>query len=302
MEMEELNKSQIVLLTLLVSFVTSLATGIVTVSLMEQGTTPVTNTVNKIVERTKEIVVRVPETPETVVITETETVLVNQSDLVVSAVSKNKNSSIIIYKVRTITPQEEELSADTPLEEVVVGTTTPESQVAGATVALDDGQDNSDLVFASRAIVLSSGVLVADASTLELDTDYVVLDPNGDRSPVSVQAIGDGLAILKTDIGTAATMADTTDLKRGQATVVLSGIDRPRVVTGIISDILLEGGQVVAIEIDKAINTPGSMLIDIEGNLLGISTGLSRANGATWFTASHVIEAALPKEDLGTES
>ena len=34
MNMEELSKSQIVLLTLLVSFVTSIATGIVTVSLM----------------------------------------------------------------------------------------------------------------------------------------------------------------------------------------------------------------------------------------------------------------------------
>ena len=35
MDLEKLNKSQIVLLTLLVSFVTSIATGIVTVALMQ---------------------------------------------------------------------------------------------------------------------------------------------------------------------------------------------------------------------------------------------------------------------------
>src|SRR4051812_11352124 len=49
--MEHLTKQQIVLLTLLVSFVTSLATGIITVSLMDQGTFDITQVINH-VERT----------------------------------------------------------------------------------------------------------------------------------------------------------------------------------------------------------------------------------------------------------
>jgi hypothetical protein len=49
--MEHLTKQQIVLLTLLVSFITSLSTGIVTVSLMDQSPT-VTKTVNQIIEKT----------------------------------------------------------------------------------------------------------------------------------------------------------------------------------------------------------------------------------------------------------
>ncbi len=52
--MEHLTKQQIVLLTLLVSFVTSIATGIVTVSLMDQTSTGITQTINQIVEKTIE--------------------------------------------------------------------------------------------------------------------------------------------------------------------------------------------------------------------------------------------------------
>ena len=48
--MEHLNKQQIILLALLVSFVTSIATGIVTVSLINQAPAGTTNTVERIIE------------------------------------------------------------------------------------------------------------------------------------------------------------------------------------------------------------------------------------------------------------
>jgi len=50
--MEDLTKQQVVLLALFVSFVTSLATGIVTVSLMDQAPQGIIRTINQVVERT----------------------------------------------------------------------------------------------------------------------------------------------------------------------------------------------------------------------------------------------------------
>jgi S1-C subfamily serine protease len=50
--MESLTKQQMVLLTLLVSFVTSLATGIVTVSLLDQSSGSVSNTIERVIDNT----------------------------------------------------------------------------------------------------------------------------------------------------------------------------------------------------------------------------------------------------------
>lgn len=81
MDIKDLNKSQLILLTLLVSFVTSIATGIVTVTLLQQAPPSVTNTINRVVERTIEKVV-----PQ-VVPGKTQTVIIKEEDLVVDAIS-----------------------------------------------------------------------------------------------------------------------------------------------------------------------------------------------------------------------
>jgi hypothetical protein len=63
MDINELNKTQLVLLTLLITFVVSIATGIVTVSLMEQAPKSVPQTINNVIERTIEKVSSQPTTP-----------------------------------------------------------------------------------------------------------------------------------------------------------------------------------------------------------------------------------------------
>jgi len=96
MDIEKLNKSQIVLLTLFISFVTSIATGIVTVTLMDQAPPGVTQTINRVVERTIETVVPVEGQKITVV---KEQVIVKEEDLVVSAIEKNTDSVVQISKI-----------------------------------------------------------------------------------------------------------------------------------------------------------------------------------------------------------
>jgi hypothetical protein len=97
MDMEKLTKQQIVLVTLLVSFVTSIATGIVTVALMDQAPAGVTQTINRVVERTIEKVVTPPTNNTAAAVVTRETVVVKEDDKIVESVDKNKNSVVRIY-------------------------------------------------------------------------------------------------------------------------------------------------------------------------------------------------------------
>lgn len=91
--MEELTKTQIILLTLLISFVTSIATGIVTVSLLDQAPPGITQTINRVVERTVE---RVVPGQEATVITRETTIVIKEENLIVEAVDKNAKITIRI--------------------------------------------------------------------------------------------------------------------------------------------------------------------------------------------------------------
>ncbi|MEK7185456.1 MAG: S1C family serine protease, partial [Patescibacteria group bacterium] len=90
--MEELTRTQTVLLCVLVSFVTSIGTGIITVSLLQEAPPGVTQTINQVVERTVERVVPGPSR-ETV---KEVTVVVKEEDLVIDSIKKNEKSLVRI--------------------------------------------------------------------------------------------------------------------------------------------------------------------------------------------------------------
>ena len=91
-EIKDLNKTQLILLALLLSFVTSIATGITTVTLLQQAPTGVTQTINRVVQNTIEKVV-----PDYVP-GKTQTVVVKEDDLVVDAVSKTRASMVSVLE------------------------------------------------------------------------------------------------------------------------------------------------------------------------------------------------------------
>lgn len=100
MNIEDLTKSQLVLLTVLVTFVTSVATGILTVSLLDEAPPIVTKTVNQIVEHTVEKIVQA--TPATVIQAPKPSV----EDLITAAFAAEVARAITFYDptVSTSTP------------------------------------------------------------------------------------------------------------------------------------------------------------------------------------------------------
>src|ERR1700722_9426800 len=105
MDIEKLTKSQIVLLTLLVSFVTSIATGIVTVSLMQQAPPAIAETVNRVIENTIETVATSTRGQSaSVITTHQKTVIVNEADLIAAAVKQISPSVVDIYSADTDQP------------------------------------------------------------------------------------------------------------------------------------------------------------------------------------------------------
>ncbi len=93
MNIEELSKSQLLLLTLLVNFVVAIATSIVTVSLLQEAPPIITQTVNRIVERTVETIV-----PDNSGAVTERTVIVKEEDLVISAVAAAQSRTVLLKK------------------------------------------------------------------------------------------------------------------------------------------------------------------------------------------------------------
>jgi len=92
MDINELNKPQLILLAILLSFVTSIATGITTVTLMQQAPVSFTAPVNRVIQQTIEKIQQV-EGKTTV-----QTVVVKEEDLVVDAIAKNKSTVFSITR------------------------------------------------------------------------------------------------------------------------------------------------------------------------------------------------------------
>jgi len=92
MDIKDLNKPQLILLAVLLSFITSIATGITTVTLMQQAPASFTVPVNRVIQQTVEKIQQVEGK------TITQTVVVKEEDLVVDAIAKNKSAVFSLTK------------------------------------------------------------------------------------------------------------------------------------------------------------------------------------------------------------
>ncbi|MDB5225060.1 MAG: hypothetical protein JWL87_12 [Candidatus Adlerbacteria bacterium] len=252
MDLEHLTKHQIVLLTLLVSFVTSIATGIVTVSLVNQAPPSVTRTINQIVEHTVEKVVPATQgaTAAASATTVTErTVVVKDDDLAAQSIARMQKSLVRIT------------------------------------------QKGSDLLLTRGVIVSGSGTAFADrealSSSASRQLEAILAD--GKRYPATLRpaAKGQAIAVLDIAIGTStgfapASIADAAKVQLGQSVIRIGGGGGDTVGTGVVAS--LPDSHAGLIESSVSSATPGSILMTLFGEVVGIATGGSRQTGAYFYT------------------
>lgn len=265
MELEELTKSQIILLVLLVSFVTSIATGIVTVSLLAQAPPAITQTVNRVIERTVETVVPA-EGQQASVITKETTVVVKEDDLITKSVEESFSKVARIY---------EGTSTSTPI--VALG-----AVIGNGTVITD-----SAMVSAEHTVVIGDSVFLFKVSAKIPEVGIAIMTATGTSPSVA--------AFRSVDAGS---------LKLGQTLIGLYGARSDRVSISVLSgtgDLATLGAESAALTVRSletsidATLTPGTPLITIFGELVGISTAVSRADGQGGFVAYSDVAAILAK-------
>ncbi|MFT5180108.1 MAG: enoyl reductase-like protein [Candidatus Paceibacteria bacterium] len=238
--MEDLNAQQIVLLTLLVSFVTSIATGIVTVSLLDQAPEPITQTINRIVERTIEKVITEPGEPGEKII---ETVVVKEEDAIVEVVNSNSESIVRIYDII--------------------------NEAKGNFIGLGVIVDGGGKVLASNKSIIEGtsyiGVYVGGEFNLSTETTdntkIIYLNPSETGN---------------TSFNDVTLSSNTAQL--GQSIILLSGRETNKVTTGIVTELASiedEAGEssvtglVTSIDVENVLN--GSIILNLKGEVVGLS-------------------------------
>ena len=258
MDIEHLTKHQIILLAFLVGFVTSIATGIVTVSLMDQAPPSVTRTINQIVERTVEKVVPAAVPASQGAAAATATVVTKETTVVV------KNDDLVAQSI---------------------------SNVQKGLVRIVSLNDRSVLV-ARGVAVDAKGVILSDRGSLEpLGTiNFEAILPGGERVPAvmripvgtSTIAVLDLQMASSSGILAAVSIAEACKLQLGGSVIRIGGSGADTVGTGVIAKLPDSHSGIVQATVVST--TPGSIIINSFGELIGITTSDSAAWGADFYT------------------
>lgn len=216
MNIDDLSKSQLLLLTLLVNFVMSIATGIVTVSLLDVAPATITQTVNRIVEHTVETVVPATQTAGAGNATPSE------EDLLISAISGNVARTVYLYADATTSPALAQGIFLPKSRAVVVLTdaTLPPDAVVGfqnnASAQVSVSRTNETLTiygFADTAVLPS-----APSTTLIAPTDL-----KQGQVVISLTAQGSAVTGIVSKVEGSAVATTLPETPKGAAAVSLSG-------------------------------------------------------------------------------
>lgn len=218
MNIEELSKSQLILLTILVNFVTSVATGILTVSLLDHAPAYVTQTVNRVVEHTIETVAQAA--PAAVISAPAP----SNQDLVTAAIGADAARIVALY----------DGASGTSTPAVAFGTFLPAARavVTAAQDALPDAVlvgFPGDIYLPASISHLGSGIAIygfADKTVLP-KAPAVTLVPSADlklgQTALAIGSDGSAATGIIARVGAQSIRTTLPDIGAGSAAVDLSG-------------------------------------------------------------------------------
>lgn len=235
MDIKDLNKSQLVLLAVLLSFVTSIATGITTVTLMQQAPASFTMPVNRVIRQTIEKIEKV-EGKTTV-----QTVVVKEEDLVVDALAKNKSAVFTISK--------DIPDADGLATEVSIG--------RGFAVSADG------LIVIDNNFAADKGFYYVKNDSGKFKADFVSMDKIG-FALLKIGAPLDQKDQQNKAVFTVPTFGDIDQMKTGQKILVLGNT---------ISSFIFEGDgkDMKNVNINVSRSNSGALVLNLDGEALGMA-------------------------------
>ena len=301
--MDELNRTQMIMLVLLTSFITSLATGIVTVSLMNQAPIPLTQTVHKVIEKVTTIdnsqvaaPLFLPEEKPT-----QEERIVKVIDSVAPAVvSIVATKDLPVFEQSFIDP----FPGDDILNGLIPDIKIPQYKNKGT--EKKEVSSGTGFFVSKKGLILTNKHVVADT-----EAEYSILMNNGKKYGVKVLARDpfQDIAILQVENPVEGekpaeynfnfiSLGDSVNLKEGQSVIaignalgefsntisvgIISGLHRNIVATGSIM-----GAEQLRelIQTDAAINpgNSGGPLLDLEGRVIGINTAMAQSAQSVGF-------------------
>src|ERR1035437_6645679 len=231
MDIKELNKTQLILLAVLLSFVTSIATGITTVTLMQQAPASFTVPVNRVVQQTIEKIQQVEGK------TVTQTVVVKEEDLVVDAIAKNKSTLFSISKE----------TQDVDGKTIEVG--------AGRGYAIS----TNGTVVADAALVPDKEVYYVKNDSGKFKADFVSTDKSG----FSFLKIGAPVNGTDKIVFTVPAFGDLSKMKIGQQVLLLGGTVSSSIFEG------LNANKSIDLTVSKG--NAGGLVLNLDGEVLGIA-------------------------------
>ncbi len=262
MDVKELNKSQLILLAILISFITSIATGIVTVTLLQQAPDSIREPINRVVKQTIEKIVQIEGKPTT------QTVVIKEEDLVVDAIAKNESA---IFTISKDVLDESSL----PVE----GDTTTSSKTIEVSAGRGFVISNEGIIVADASLVPDKGIYYVKNSSGKFKAEFVSTDKNG----FSFLKIGSPLDEKNKLAYTLPAFGDLSKMKAGQKILVIGST---------ISSFIFEGSKDLKINVTKS--TAGGLVSDLDGNVLGISLN---SDTVSFVSIGDIINALTSKTE-----